>query len=687
MATFDTNSIRNVALLGHSACGKTTLTEAMLYLTGKTQRLGKVTDGNTVCDFDPEEQKRGFSISASLINVVWKNTKINVLDAPGYPDFEGEVRQALRVAGSAVILVDGKSGIEVGTELAYEAATAAGTPKVFFINKCDDPDFDFAKSFDGLKEKFGSTLCPVFIPYRSGNTVTMLDLIENKAYTYADNGKRSEVAMTADMQGLIDTYKDTFNEAIASTSEELMMKYFDGEEITRDEAAEALHEGIVAGSITPVYCGSAVKLWGVVAIMDAIAESFPRFTAKKAEKLENGETTPIDPAGAPAVFIYKTIADPFVGQMSFFKVMNGTIKRDMMLKNNVTETTEKLAHFYTMVGKEQTEVEELTCGDLGMIAKLTNTHTNDTLAQKDGLVYRKTRYPHPYYTQVILPETAKDESKMSPAIARMLEEDYTLAYENNAETKQILISGLGETHLSVLMSRLKSRFGVNVKLDTPRIPYRERITKKADVEYKYKKQNGGSGQYGHVKIHFAPGEEQGLTFTVSVVGGTVPKQFNPAVEKGLQEAMAKGAYGYPVVQLAADLYDGSYHEVDSDEMSFKIAAREAYKLCLEQARPVLLEPVGNLDITVPEALVGTVMSDLNKRRGSVMGMDAAEDRKGYTVVHATAPKAELADYPIQLRAMTKGFGTFEYEVTGYEVVPAALTEKINAENKAAEGKN
>ncbi|MBR2312823.1 MAG: elongation factor G [Clostridia bacterium] len=678
MATFDTKSIRNLALLGHGECGKTSLAEAMLYLAGKTDRLGKIADGNTVCDFDPEEQKRGISISSALAHVEWKNIKINMIDTPGDPDFAGEVGQALRVAGSAVIVVDGKSGIEVGTELAWNAAEAAGVPRVFFVNKCDDPEYSLEKSFYELHDKFGTTVCPVFVPCNIGNEMAMIDLISNTAYTYNNAGKRFEIPMSDTMKEMVNRYKDALNEAIASTSDELMEKYFAGEEITREEAALALHEGIIAGTITPVYCGSATKMWGVIAMMDAIAESFPRFTAKKVETLAGGKTLDIDVNGDPAIFVYKTVADPFVGQMSFFKVMSGTLKRDMVLKNARTGTAEKLAHFYVMNGKTQAEVEELYCGDIGMIAKLSDTKTGDTLSLGGTVVYSQMSYPTPYMTKAIQPLTAKDESKMSQSIAKMLEEDRTLRYENNKETSQVLISGMGDTHLSVLVARLESRFGVKVKLEEPKIAYRERITKRVDVEGKHKKQTGGSGQYGHVKIRFAPAEEQGLTFTVSVVGGAVPKNFNPAVEKGLQDAMVKGAYGYPLVQLAADLYDGSYHAVDSDELSFKLAAQLAYKKCLEQAAPVLLEPVGNLDITVPESLVGTVMGDLNKRRGSVMGMDHAEGKKGYTVVHAVVPKAEIMDYPIALRAMTKGFGSFEFAVTDYEVVPGNLTAKITA---------
>ena len=682
MATFyNTKQIRNLALLGHGECGKTSLAEAMLYLAGKTDRRGKIADGNTVCDFDPEEQKRGLSISAALAHVEWKDTKINILDTPGDPDFVGEVGQALRVAGNAVIVVDGKAGVEVGTELAYNAACDAGVPRVFFINKCDDPEYQFANSYYELRSKFGNTLCPVFIPCQVGKEIAMIDLISSKAYTYdKETGKRSEVEFTDEMAEMINQYKDAFYEAIAATSDELMEKYFGGEEITREEATIALHEGIIAGSITPVYCGSATKMWGVIAMMDAVAESFPRFTARKVEKYENGDEVEIKVDGDPAIFVFKTVADPFVGQMSFFKVMSGTIKRDMVLKN-ANGAAEKLAHFYIMNGKKQTEVEELACGDMGMIAKLSDTKTNDTLSLNGDVEYSKIAYPTPYMTKAILPLSAKDESKMSPSIAKMLEEDKTLRYENNKETAQILISGMGDTHLSVLVARLESRFGVKVVLDEPKVPYRERITKPADIEAKYKKQNGGSGQYGHVKIRFRPGDEEGLTFSVSVVGGTVPKNFYPAVEKGLQDAMAKGALGYPLVQLAADLYDGSYHDVDSDELSFRTAAQMAYKDCLTKANPVLLEPVGDLDITVPEALVGTVMGDLNKRRGSVMGMDHTGCRKGFTVVHAIVPKAEIVDYPIALRAMTKGLGSFEFNVTGYEVVPPNITAKVAAAAK------
>lgn len=682
MAVMETKKIRNIALLGHGGCGKTSLAEAMMYLTGGTDRLGKIADGNTVSDFDSEEIKRGFSLSASIMNMTWKDIKINLLDTPGYLDFCGEVCQALRVADSAIIVVDGKAGIEIGTELAWNYVESAGLPRAFFINKFDDNEARFARVLDSLHDAFGKHICPLTIPMVKNGVVTgCIDLINQTAHVFDNNGRHSVEVIPEESAEAVEKYRDMLMEAVASTDETLMMKYFEGEEITSMEAINAVHEGIIHGEIVPVFCGAATKLWGVWTMLDKITESFPRHTAKETEQLADGSKTEIVPEGEPALFIFKTVADPFVGKMSFFKVMNGTVKRDLLMKNNTTGDTEKLAHIYVVNGKKQTEIEELCCGDIGMVAKLTNTNTNDTLTWNKDMQFAPILYPTSYYVRAMVPATAKDEGKISQSISKMLEEDLTLGYENNAETKQMLVSGQGDMHLAVLAAKMKNRFGVSVNFELPKIAYREKITKRVDVEGKHKKQNGGSGQYGHVKIRFAPGEEEGLTFTVSVVGGTVPKNFYPAVEKGLQDAMAKGIAGYPMVQLAADLYDGSYHDVDSDEISFKTAANIAYKKCLESAAPVLLEPVGNLDITVPDSLVGDVMGDLNKRRGAVMGMEPAA-RKSYTVVHALAPKAELLEYPIILRAMTQGRGSFSYEVTGYDVVPGNIAAKIieNAKN-------
>ena len=681
MAKIETKNIRNIALLGHGGSGKTSLAEAMLYLTGETDRLGTVTAGNTVCDYDPEEVSRKISISASVAPMMWKDIKINVIDTPGYLDFAGEVVQALRVADSAIIVVDGKAGIEVGTELAWDSVTAARLPHAFFINKFDDNEARFGRVLDSLHETFGKNVCPLTIPMvRGGEVVGAIDLIDQTAHVFDANGRHSVEMIPDESKEAAAKYRDMLMEAVASTNEDLMMKYFEGEEISHMEAVNAVHEGIIHGEIVPVFCGAATKLWGVWSMLDKITESFPRHTAKKQETLVDGGSIDIVPEGEPAIFVFKTVADPFVGKMSFFKVMNGSIRRDMTLRNNTTGDNEKLAHIYTVRGKKQTEVEELACGDIGMVAKLNNTNTNDTLTWNKAFEYRRIVFPKPYYVKGMTPASKGDEGKISQSIAKMVEEDYTLRFENNPETKQLLIYGLGEVHLAVLAARLKSRFGLNIKYDTPKIAYREKITKSVDVEGKHKKQNGGSGQYGHVKMRFAPGEDEGLTFTVSVVGGTVPKNFYPAVEKGIQEAMQKGVAGFPMTHLAADLYDGSYHAVDSDEISFKTAASLAYKKMLEQAGPVILEPVGDLQVTVPDGLVGDVMGDLNKRRGSVMGMEPAA-HKGYTTIQAIAPKVELLDYPITLRAMTQGRGSFDFAVTGYDTVPANLAAKIIEENK------
>ena len=685
MANLTTKSIRNVALLGHGGSGKTTLAEAMLYGSGTIDRFGRTPDGTTICDYDTEEIRRGFSLSLATANLMWKDIKINVLDTPGYLDFSGEVLQGVRVADAAVITIDGKAGLEVGAELAWDYAVEAGIPRAFFVNKCDDPDANFNRVFNELHEKFGAALCPVFVPIRTSNNIIMIDLISMKAYRYNDNGKREEFMMRDEWENLATSYKDILNEALAGTSEELMEKYFAGEEITRDEAILALHEGIIAGSIVPVYCGAATKMWGVYALMDAIAESFPRPTARKVEHDIEGNDVAIDVDGADtSIFVYKTSVDQY-GLMSFFKVMNGTLKKDMVLKNLTSGAQEKMGHFYVMRGKKATEVDELVCGDIGMLQKLTGTKTGDTLSLSGNTKYKGINFPKPYMTRAIVPAAKGDEDKISGGIAKLLDEDRTLLYENNAETKQMTISGLGDIHLDVTVARLKSRYGTSVVLTEPRIAYRESIKGTADVEGKHKKQSGGSGQYGHVKIRFSRGEDEGLTFTSSVVGGTVPKNFYPAVEKGLQEAMERGVLaGYPVVNLCADLYDGSYHPVDSNEISFKLAARLAYKEGLPKAKPILLEPVGTLLVTVPDDMVGDVIGDVTKRRGRVIGMNPTEGKSGYTTLEADVPKAEMSDYVIALRASSQGRGRFDFTVKSYEEVPAAVAQKIIADHKVEE---
>lgn len=685
MANLTTKAIRNIALLGHGGSGKTTLAEAMLYGSGTTDRFGRTPDGTTVCDYDTEEIRRGFSLSLATANLEWNDIKINLLDTPGYLDFSGEVLEGVRVADAGVIVVDGKAGLEVGAELAWDYVSDAGIPRAFFVNKCDDPDANFNRVFNDLHDKFGASLCPVFVPIRTDKNIIMIDLISMKAYRYNEKGKREELMMRDEWANLAASYKETLNEALAGTSEDLMEKYFAGEEITREEAVLALHEGIIAGLITPVYCGAATKMWGVYALMDAIAESFPRPTARGTETDVEGGDIAIEPDGADtAIFVYKSSVDQY-GLMSFFKVMNGTLTRDMVLKNLTSGAQEKVAHIYTMRGKKTTEVDSLVCGDLGVLQKLTSTKTGDTLRLTGDAKYMGIDFPKPYMTRAIVPAAKGDEDKISGGVAKLLVEDCTLRYENNAETKQMTISGLGDIHLDVTMARLKSRYGISVVLTEPRIAYRESIKGTSDVEGKHKKQSGGSGQYGHVKVRFAPGESEGLTFTTSVVGGTVPKNYYPAVEKGIQEAMEHGVLaGYPVVNLAADLYDGSYHDVDSNEISFKLAARLAYKEGLPKANPILLEPVGTLTVTVPDDMVGDVISDVTKRRGRVLGMNPTENKSGYTTLEADVPMAEMGDYVISLRQSSQGRGKFDFAVKSYEEVPANVAQKIIAAHKAEE---
>jgi len=687
MATFNSKDIRNVALLGHGGSGKTSLVEAMLYAAGEIDRLGKTTDGNTICGNDPEEVKRGFSMSLAEVPLTWKGAKLNIIDTPGYLDFAGEAKAALRVAGAAVILVDGKAGVEPGVELAWDRAEEARLPKAFFINKCDDNDADYSRVFKQLNAMFGAPVCPVYVPVKDGKNFTLLDLIEKKAYSYDAKGKRTEAPLNDEQKAIAAEYEEALHEAVAVTDDDLMNKFFEGEEMTREEISGALQKGIIDGTIVPVYCGAATAMWGVVALLDTIRDSFPAPGQRKPETLIGSDGSLYQASGDPnadaSIFVFKTIADPFVGKLSLFKVMNGCLKKDMVLRNPVTGISEKFAHIYTVRNKKTTEVDELPCGDIGAVTKITSIATGDNLcAGSEAKIYKGINFPKPYMTRAISPMNKGDEDKIAAGVTRLVEEDPTLKFENDSETSQLLISGMGDIHLDVLVARLKSRYNVSVQLTEPKIAYRETIKKIVDVRGRHKKQSGGSGQFGDVVITFSPGEDIGLTFTTSVVGGTVPKNFYPAVEKGLQEAMKKGVLaGYPVVNLAADLHDGSYHPVDSNEISFKLAAKLAYRDGLPQANPVLLEPIGALKVLVPESLVGDVMGDLNKRRGRVLGMDAAPGHKGYTIVEAEVPKSEMSDYVITLRAMSQGRGSFDFEFVRYEEVPGMIAQKIIAEAK------
>lgn len=677
MATLNatTTNIRNVVLIGHGGNGKTSLCEAMLYLAKETDRLGKISEGNTCSDYDAEEIKRKFSLSTSVSPFTWNDKKINIIDTPGYLDFSGEVVEGLRVGGCAVIVMDAKGGVDAGSELAWRYATNAKVPKAFFVNKMDDENANFSKTIDEMREKFGIAVCPVVIPLiEDRKPIGFVNLIKRIARMY-DGGESREVPIPEKFNEKVDNFRGMLMESLAETSDELMEKFFAGEEFSIEEMQDALNKGIMQGIIAPVFVGSATTLSGVTPFLNIMSASFPNPLHKIQERTDDGEKIDIDVNGKTAIFVFKTIADPF-GKISFFKVMNGKLTKDMTLNNLNTGAQEKFSHIYVMRGKKQTEVDYLECGDIGVTTKLVNTNTNDTLCVDTCPKYETIKFPHPYQCMAIVPKAKGDEDKISSGITKLLEEDLTIKYQNNAETKELLISGMGEQHLDVVLSKLKNRFGTSVELKIPKIAYRETIKKRADAEGKHKKQSGGHGQYGHVKIHFEPGEAEGLTFTESVVGGTVPKNFHPAVEKGLLEAMQKGVLaGYPVVNLKADLYDGSYHDVDSSEMSFKMAASLAYKDGLPKANPIILEPVGSLKVYVSEDYTGDIYGDISKRRGRVLGMNPT-DEKGINCIEAEVPQAEMTNYTISLRAMTQGRGSFDYAFERYEEAPAPVAQKI-----------
>ncbi len=684
------NKIRNICLVGHNGHGKTSVAEAMLYISKTTNRLGKIGEGNTVLDYDAEEKKRGFSISLSVAPINWKGVKINIIDTPGYLDFAAEAIEGKRVADSVLIVTDGRLGVEVGTELAWDRAVDSRKPRAFFLNRFDDPEARFAKAFKQLRDKFGVSVCPIMIPMVDGDAVIgFLDLIDMKEYVFDKEGSHVEAEIPEAFKPVAEEYRNMLYESIAQTSEELMEKFFGGEEITRDEAVKAIQVGFVNGDIAPVICGSAAKTWGIEILLDHIADYFPspvssrmEYVIDKSGELKTLETSADSPT---SIFVFKTIADPFVGKMSFFRVMNGSLKKDTTLYNVENGTAEKFSHIYNACGKDLKEVELMPYGDIGVTTKLANVSTNSTYSvDQNDLPFRKISVDVPYMRVAVSPLAKGEEDKLSQGISRLLEEDMTLRFVNEPETKQLVLSGMGDIHIDVTLAKLKARYGVGVALKAPKIAYREAIRKSVDAEGKHKKQSGGHGQYGHVKIRFSPSDEAGLHFTESCVGGSVPKNFHPAVVKGLEEAMQKGVLaGFPMVGLNADLYDGSYHDVDSSEMSFKLAASLAYKDGMKKANPVILEPYGELKVNVPDSLVGDVIGTVNKRRGRILGMTPMA-KKGYQTVEAEVPMSEMSDYSTALRALSQGRGNYTFEFIRYEEAPAPVAEKIIADASAEE---
>ena len=680
--------IINIGIVAHVDAGKTTLTENILFESGAIKEKGQVDLSNTVTDNLEMERKRGITIKETTVSFLWNGVKINILDTPGYFDFIGEVKEALRVAETAVIVVEAKSGVKVGTELAWD--NAKDLPKAFFVNKTDDENSNFDETFESLREKFGTSVCPMYIPFNEGTEdLSYYDLLTNVAYKFDKMGKRSEVVLPESQKIRMENYQKQLDESLAETSEELMEKYFMEEPLTGEEKNSALNSGFLQGTISPVFSGSAINLSGVRNLLYVISESFCSPLDKKEQSVidAEGKVSEITASedGPASIFVFKTLADQF-GKKTFFKVMNGTLKKDTVMTNLTNGQQEKFARLATCVGTKETAVDELAYGDIGVTVKLVNTNINDTLSSDSSskIKYAPIELPKPYFCMAIVPKEKGDEDKISSGISRLLEEDYTLKYHNNPETKQMCIYGLGDTQIDVLCSRLKNRFGTSIELEPAKVPYRETIKKKVQVEGKHKKQSGGHGQYGHVKIEFSPGEEEGLVFSESVFGGAVPKNFYPAVEKGLQESMAKGILaGYPVIRLKANLYDGSYHDVDSSEMSFKLAANLAFKEGMRQGNAVLLEPIGSLKVVIPDNMMGDIIGDLNKRRGRIMGTDQT-DRKGYTVVAAEVPLAEMGTYAIQLRAMTQGRGSYSFDFERYDESPAEVAQKVIAETKKSQ---
>ena len=670
--SYASKDIRNIALLGHGGNGKTSLAESILFLTGATDRLGSSAAGNSVSDYDPEEIRRQISISASTMYTEYQKTKINIIDTPGYFDFAGEVAQALRVADIGIICVSAKDGLNVGAEKAWKALSDAGLPRAIYISKVDEEHADFYKAFEQLREKFGPSLSPMSAPIMSGTKVTgLVDILARKAYKY-EGKNRSEIPMPADMADRVEEMYSEIAENAAGTSEELMDKYLETMELSAEEIYGALGTGIADCEITPVFCGSAATGLGTVVLLDAVKNFFPY-------PREGGKL--VDAAGPAKAIVYKTISDQF-GKFSLFKVISGKVTPDMTLVNARSGAQEKLGHIYYMQGKKTVEVQEIGCGDIGAVSKLSDTKTGDTLC--DGKAVEAApgiEYAVPCYSMAIAPKTKGQEDKVAQGLARLGEEDRSFTITNNAETKQMVIAGAGDIHLDVLCSKLKNKFGVEVELSPARVPYREKIRKPLKAHGRPKKQSGGHGQFGDVWIEFEPQDEQeDMIFAENVFGGSVPKNFFPAVEKGLRECCTKGVLaGYPMVFLKATLYDGSYHPVDSSEMAFKTAAGLAYKE-LVNASPVILEPIGLLKVTIPDANMGDIMSDISsKRRGTVMGMNA---EGGMQTVEAEVPMAEMSSYAIDLRSMTQGRGSFTLEFSRYSEAPAAVQQKIIEDAKA-----
>lgn len=690
MNNYDVTKIRNIAFAGHNGSGKTSLAEALLYKAGASDRLGKVADGTTVCDYDPEEIKRTISIGTTLASFKNNDIKINLLDTPGLFDFAAEMIEGIRAADTVMITVSAKSGVKVGTRKAYDEAVKQAKSKMFVVTKIDDKDANFFNVLTDLKTVFGPTVCPVVIPVISGGKiVSYVNLIEMKAYKYDSKGNAVETDMpTADIsekfeyriEGLI----AAISEAVAETSDELMEKFFEGEPFTQKELIDGIHDGMNRGIITPVVCTSATELTGIDMLLKEIELLLPNpqevYPAEAYTPAKDVIEIKCDASEPLSAYVFKTVADPFVGRMSFIRVLSGTLKANSEAVNSATGNSEKIGKLVRLCGKKQADTASASAGEIVVAMKI-SANTGDTLSAVSRIVeFSAMEFPNTCYSMAVKAKAQGDEAKISASMQRLTEEDPTLTYIQDETTKEQILSGLGEQHLEIAAAKVKSKFGVDINLSVPRIAYKETIRKKVKVEGKHKKQSGGHGQFGHVWIEFEPCVSDTLVFEERVFGGAVPKNYFPAVQKGLEDSVKKGVLaGCPVVGLKAILVDGSYHPVDSSEMAFKTAASIAYKEGLRQADPVMLEPIGELKVDAPDDKTGDIMGELNKRRGRVLGMEPVTH--GITRISAEVPVREMHDFAMYLRQVTRGMGSFTFDFLRYEQLPTnLLTEVISALN-------
>ena len=682
MNVFTTDKIRNVVLLGHGGAGKTTIVEAMAYLSGLTNRMGKISDGNTISDYDKEEVKRGFSISTSVVPIEWGDTKINILDTPGFFDFVGEVEEAVSVADAAVIVINGKAGVEVGTQKAWELCEKYNLPRLICVTGMDDDNASFRQVVEDMQELYGKKIAPFHIPVRANEKfVGYVNIISKTAQKWDENGKVVPMDVPDYSWPNLNQLREALLESVAETSEEFMDRYFNGDEFSENEIRQALRVNVIDGSIVPISVASGILAQGIYTLLDDIVKYLPSPDKKQCKGI-NVKTNEVfdgdhDFSKPKSAYIFKTIVDPFIGKYSLIKVNSGVIKTDDVLYNQEHNMEDKIGKLYVLRGNKPLEVPELHAGDIGALAKLNKVVTTDTLSTKaTPVVYIKTAISQPYTYMSYRAVNKGDEDKISQALQKLLQEDLTLKAVNDSENHQSLLYGIGDQQLDVVVSKLKEKYKVDIVLEKPKVAFRETLRKKSDVEYKYKKQTGGHGQYGHVKMTFEPSGdvENAYVFEQMVVGGAVPKNYFPAVEKGIQESVEKGPLaGYPVVGVKAVLYDGSYHPVDSSEMAFKMATIQAFKKGFMEASPVLLEPIASVRVLVPDKYTGDIMGDLNKRRGRVLGMNPVEGAKQEII--ADVPMSELFGYNTDLRSMTGGSGIFAYEFARYEQAPGDVQEK------------